>query len=256
MSDQDDSDAFAFAFMVVGSPFCIFAFTLHCSSVYLQWALWKPFWKRYTEKVEGRVRRRVHTAVGRRNDGATGTHEIKHAIIEYNVKGVSMRRTFEAKSEGDWGCDGRPSIGSVSLETFDTINSLTLRLIPGLPESAIPELELDIQQRPFPWSFYISTLFGIAASSCWLGALVPLMEGDVWKKRALVVTVALYVTIWPVADIVARRFALAQMKRQETTKDFTAPYNDFAFLFHDANSDDTSQLQLQSLKTAEAAHIV
>jgi hypothetical protein len=109
----------------------------------------------------------------------------------------------------------------VSLETFDTVDSLTLRLIPGLPESAIPELELDFHQRPFSWYF---TLFFIAANSCWLGFSISLIESDVWKKRTLLITVALYVTIWPVADIVARRQAPRNMKRQETTKDFTWPF--------------------------------
>lgn len=252
MSDQDDSeDAFTFGEMVLLSPIFIFGFTLTCSSVYVHWALWKPFWKRYTEKVEGRVRRKVETIWD--PESSTGTreskHAIKHAIIEYNVKGVSTQRTFMVGMSG-WVFDGRPPIGCVSLETFDTVNSLTLRFIPGLPESAFPELELEIQQRPIPWYFYAIALFDTALASGGLGVLVPLMDEGVWKKRALVLYFVLYMTIWPIVDILVRPFAFARKKRQETTKDFSPPYNDLEFLFHDANSDDTSQLQLQSLNTA------
>lgn len=230
-------DPCVFIFMTIGAPFCIFALGLHFSSIYLERALWKPFWKRYTDKVEGRVCRRVG-AETIRDDGGTSTREIKVAIIYFNVNGISMQRTFNAVEPGEWGVDGKPSIGSVSLETFDAVNSLALRLIPCVPESAIPELEWEIQQRPYPWYFYASTLFLIAVTSSWNVALVPLMEEDKWKKRALIVIDALYVTIWPVAYIVARRFALAQMKRQETTKDFTTPHNDMAFLFHSTNNED------------------
>ncbi len=75
-------------------------------------------------------------------------------------------------------------------------------------------------------------------------------ESDVRYKRVLVIMVALDVTIWPVAYIRARRIALRQMKQQETTKDFTCPGAVHSEFVLDANSDDTSQLQLQSLDTA------
>jgi hypothetical protein len=260
MSDsQDDSDdAFYFSFMVVGSPFCIFVLALHCSSSYLQWASWRPFWKRYTETLPGRVRQRVEQRSFQAHDGSgTRTQENKYAILEYVVEGVRQERTFQAVGRGQWGCDGRPSIGSLSLESFAAVEPLTLRLIPGLPQSAMPAFEWEIQQRPIPISFYVVTLLFTAMASCWLGALVPLMEGDVWKHRALLVTLALYVTLFPVADVVARRFALAQMKRQETTTDFSAPYNEFAFLFpKDAKEDETARMQMESLNGAPAQTVV
>mgnify|MGYP000391198675 CR=1 FL=1 len=75
MSDsQDDSDdAFMFAFAVVGSPFCIFALALLCSSSYLHWTAWRPFWKRYTETLPGRVRQRVELRRHYADDGSGTT---------------------------------------------------------------------------------------------------------------------------------------------------------------------------------------
>ena len=167
-----------------------------------------------------------------------------------------MQRTFHVVSKEGWGFDGKPPIGAVSLETFDAVNSLTVRLIPCLPESAFPEVEWELQQRPYyPWYFYVFNLFVIALASCWLGALVPLfMEEDTWEKRALrVMTVALFVTLWPVAYIVARRFAVAQIQRQETTQDFTNPHNTvLKFPFPSTNNagreEHASNLQLQSFE--------
>jgi len=225
MSNQGEGTDIMFIFMMLIAPFCIFALGVHFSSIYLERTVWKPFWKQYTEKVEGRMCRRV-TVVPNHEDGGSSTREIKHAIIDFNVNGITMQRTFHVVSKEGYNFDGKPSIGSVSLETFDAVNSLTLRRIPCIPESAFPELEWELQQRPYPWYFYVFNLFVIALASYWPSALVPLMEEDKWKKRAFVVTVALYVTLWPVAYIVARRFAFAQMKRQETTKDFTNPQTD------------------------------
>jgi hypothetical protein len=257
-SEDDSDDAFAFAFMVVGSPFCIFVLALHCSSVYLHWALWKPFWRRYTDTVEGSVHQCVKRIRTRTHDTDEWmTKEIKHAIIEYTVNGIRLERTFKAVGRGEWGCDGKPSIGSLSLETFEAEHPLTLRLIPGIPESAMPEWEWEIQQRPIPICFYVITVIFTAMTSCWLGALVPLMDEGVWKRRALLVTLALYVTIFPLAHVVARRFALAEMKRQKTTTHFTAPYNELAFLFPvDAKEDETSRPQMQSLGVADVQNVV
>jgi hypothetical protein len=250
MSYQDEgygTTSFDFVSSTAGAPFCIFLLALQFSSFYLHWALWKPFWKRFTDRAEGRVCRVCRVQ--------TGSFTLKHAIIEYNVQGASMQRTFTALERESWSCSGKPSIGMVSLETFDAVEPLPLRLIPGLPGSALPELEWEIHQRPFPWLFYVLTIMGNAFVSCWLGAVIPFMEEGKWKNRSLVVTIALYVTMCPLADIVARRFALAEMKRQETTKDFTAPYNQFAFLFHRANDDKTCHTQLESLNTATAPNV-
>jgi len=227
MSDQEEqADQMYFFMFAGGSPFFIFFIACLFFSFYLlEWALWKPFWKRFTDQVEGRVDRRSVREVTIQDDGGTYRKEIKHATIVYTVQGAlapcTLYRTFEAQEIGDSNGSGGLPIGYVSLETFDNVGSLTLRLVPGLPGSAIPEFEWKMTQQPYSWSFHLTILFLVFCCSGFLGVLVPLMTIDKWKTRAVVLFIAYYLTILPLAGILCRRRALAQMKRQETTIDFT-----------------------------------
>ncbi|OEU08539.1 hypothetical protein FRACYDRAFT_249430 [Fragilariopsis cylindrus CCMP1102] len=257
MSNQgeDNNDGFGGFMMFVigfGVPIVFFHSSHHIASLYLERTLWKPFWKRYTDKVEGRVCIRVRFVTVHDHEGGPPTmREVKHAIIDYNVNGISMQRTFFVVKSDEGGCSGfycesKPSIGYVRLESFDDGDSLTLRLIPHLPESAFPESEWEVQQQPYPWNFYVQNFFLFALVLCWPVVMVLLM--DKWEALALV-NVALYVTLWFGACIVARRYAPAQIEQQETRADFTNAQTDLKFPYH-LSHQHASNLQYWSFNTA------
>ena len=257
MSDQgedSETDSSVFIMFLIGgfiAPIVFYSISQIIPSLYLERTLWKPFWKRYTDKVEGRVCIRVRFVTVHDHEGGPPTmREVKHAIIDYNVNGISMQRTFfvgDYDRTNNVGCFGsKPSIGYVRLESFDDGDSLTLRLIPHLPESAFPESEWEIQQQPYPWNFYVQNFFLFALVLCWPVVMVLLM--DKWEALALV-NVALYVTLWFGACIVAWRYAPAQIEQQETRADFTNAQTDLKFPYH-LSHQHASNLQYWSFNTA------
>ena len=101
MSDQgedSETDSPVFIMFLIGgfiAPIVFFSISQIIPSLYLERTLWKPFWKRYTDTVEGRVCIRVIVVpVIDEDGGILSTREIKHAIIDYDVNGISMQRTF------------------------------------------------------------------------------------------------------------------------------------------------------------------
>ena len=244
MSDQgedSETDSPVFIMFLIGgfiAPYVFFSISQIIASLYLERTLWKPFWKRYTDKVEGRVCIRVRFVTVHDHEGGPPTmREVKHAIIDYNVNGISMQRTFFVGDYNrvDWGgfsayWMSKQSIGYVPLETLDDGDPLTLRMIPHHPNSAFPESKWEIQQQPHPRKFYVLIFFILALVLCCPVVMVSLMGK--WKTLVLAVTVALYVTLWFVACIVARRYALAQIEQQETRVDFTWRGTDLKFPYH------------------------
>jgi hypothetical protein len=213
MTEEENEDKGIFVLYVCLAPFSILAFECFLGSIYVEWALWGPFWKRYTDRLEGSVVNRGKVSP------TQDTVTIEYAATK-DGKTSTERRTFGVQSKEGWGFDGKPSRGFVSRETYDA-TTLTVRVIPDAPGSGFPEEEWKLQQAPYPLFFYIASLICIAFFSYFLGVAVPLFDEAIWKERAAMVTVALYLSLGPVAFFLSRKGALASMERQKTATNLT-----------------------------------
>jgi uncharacterized membrane protein YqjE len=205
--EEEEGDQFNFVLFVCLAPFYIFTFDLFLFSIYVEWALWRPFWKRYTDRVEGSVVNRGKTGCGR------DTVTIEYAATK-NGKASTERRTFEFLLSEPRGC--------VSLETHDAA-TLIVRVIPDAPLSDFPEVEWKLQQAPYPLYFYIIALSLTAFSSFFMGLFIPFLDTAKWKMISAMVMVALHLSIGLFALFLVRKEALASMERQEMATDLSLP---------------------------------
>uniref|UniRef100_A0A7S2U6C5 Uncharacterized protein n=1 Tax=Attheya septentrionalis TaxID=420275 RepID=A0A7S2U6C5_9STRA len=261
-SNGDNVDQARLVLLLILAPLGISALWMLIWNVYYFGMKWNRFWRRYKKEGDvttGRVVRRwkdepecfqddetgpvaannskskSNSKSNIRNDGSKRHHVAIEYLTEDNTDWVTdapvIQRIFNvAMTTGQMGIQGKPGIGTVTKESYHATGEFLVLVLPGLPHSGFPQMEVDNNVQTTttmqlvsrqPWYFHVCSLILVVLLLYPCGIGIFFLDTRQQKVIAGIVTLCLYAILIPITCLVVRRQFRCFMDQSIHTLDFT-----------------------------------